>query len=539
MELNAIKACGVHGFSPEDVFANQWVFSENDALDPQGFDKLSLRNWTLYYGQALKFTEMRDAKDRLFGVFVGIGVDPDGAIISAESFKQFNTRSKGFLEAFEAFINYTGGRFTAVIDTGTYQRAYFDAVAHMTSFYNPRTRLLAASVFLTLDRDVEYDPMFASEHIATSKLPDDVEKNFILGHSLDHETKFCLPSHYFDLDGFALHRIWPLPDSFPKAEPREYDVIIAKLVSRLREITVALVDNYECVLPISGGTDSRKLLAVLAGHHHKVKEFFCFEHTKYAVHDAAAGEYLAKILDIPFTRYHPDHAKAAFGRDKMNARNRSRKYWLRTSRVALPTAPVRTDLARLQPEGAVHLRGNVMDLTRAIWWRSFANRQEKLELGLENEIGSLFLMAEPSKEIVDKWTPEYLAWKNALPQSAQDIVYDFIFLELFLHVSSTKYYAFDKNFYINPFSDRRLIELTFQLPVDVRFGRVVNEKFIGLADPRLSNLPYRGGVRDLVRRGIFTPRTYDKQGNELTPAKLHPLHTPRNDALSWEDVAGE
>lgn len=505
--IEAVTQCERHNFEPEEIFVNQWMVCEDAELSVPGMARLGLDHWSVHLGAKVERVEMRDSKDRLFGLFIGIGVDPEGSFITGESFTRFNSKGRSFLEEFEQFIAYTGGRYTVILDAGRTQRVYFDPVAHMTTFYNPKTRRVGSSVFHVIDREVAFDPMFLSEEIATARIPEDREGNFILGHSLDQDAKFALPNHFLDLDSFAPVRIWPLPDSFPEASEDEYDAIIAEMVERQKVILTALVENRPAVLPVSGGTDSRKLLACLtgAGIADKVSEYFCFEHTKYAYLDAVTGEYLAKLLGLPFRRYHPNEAWQKFGNRPVQKRERVRKFWLRTSRVAKPTPPIKTNLAEMQPEGHLHLRGNVMDLTRSIWWRSFANRHEKLDLGLENEIGALFLMAEPPKEIVEKWAPEYEAWKNGLPENARAIVYDFIFLELFLHVSSTKYYAFPENFYINPFSDRKLIELTLRLPVDYRFGREVNESFIAKADPRLAGQPYRGGLKVLIANGEFTP----------------------------------
>jgi len=146
-----------------------------------------------------------------------------------------------------------------------------------------------------------------------------------------------------------------------------------------------------------------------------------------------------------------------------------------------------------------------MDLTRAIWYRRWDARKTKVDDGLKAEIGNLFMTDEPSADIVASWAEEYLSWKHSMPENAQNLVHDFIFLELFLHVSSAKYYAYPDNFYLNPFSDRRIIELTLSIPVELRFSSTVNDAFLRIADPRLADQPYRKGVKALMDAGEWLP----------------------------------
>jgi hypothetical protein len=490
-------------FDPATALCDQFVITESPTLDIPGFRSLTLQGWTVHYGAQVRILPMADHKGRLFGAFIGIGVDPDGVLIDAARFARLDSTAPDFDEAITALLNYTAGRWMAVVDTGRIARLHFDAVAHMTTLYNPRLRRAGSCVALCLDRPWQPNPMFDTEAILTGTARGEVEPNYILQHSRDAEVLFALPNHVLDLRTFRLQRIWPLVGSFPEAAPEEYAGLVAQMVDRLRQTMAALVNGHPSILAVSGGTDSRKLLACMGDHHDKVAEYFCFEHTDYAKLDAQAGEYITGLLGLPFRRIGRGDGKPA--ETATERRQRMRLFWLRSSGVALPPNEHLFGLTEVVPEGHLHLRGNVMDLMRSVWWRSFANRHRKVPLGLRDEIGSLFLTGTPSREMVEKWAGDYYRWRHGLPENAQALVYDFIFLELFLHVSSAKYYAFDRNFYICPFSDRRLIELTLRFPVDFRFDGHLNTMFMEAADPRLANQPHRGGVRDLVRSGAFVP----------------------------------
>ena len=393
---------------------------------------------------------------------------------------------------------------------------HFDPVAHMSVLYDPETRRAGSSVQLVLTRPLVENPAFDTEAIAQGSARGDSERAYLLGHSRDATVKFCMPNHRLNLLSFTPERIWPLPDSFLPAEPAEYPVLVEKMVARLRAILGALIGSQPSILPVSGGTDSRKLLACVTDRLDDIAEFFAFQHTRYADLDATTGEYVtSKLLGKPFRRYLPADAAEHRAKRPFEKRQHKRMFWLRSSSVAPPPNEHSLGLTGLTPEGHLHLRGNVMDLMRAVWWGSFARRHEQVTLNLEQEIASLFLVGSPSKEALAKWAEEYLRWKLTLPENAQALIYDFIFLELFLHVSSAKYYGYDRNFYICPFSDRRLIEMTLRFPVAMRFEGALNEMFLEAADPRLAGQPYRGGVRDLIAAGDWAPET--RAEPEATP----------------------
>lgn len=504
--VEAISYCAERALDPAQVLLTQFLITAERDLHHSAWQVLELQSVSIYYGEKAAVVPMHDAAGRLFGAFIGVGVDSEGTLITPGCFSRFDITAPEFIRAFDHYVAYIAGRYLVVLDTPATTQCYFDPVAHMTAVYNPRLRRLASSVQLALDRTIEPNPMFDTEAILGGSARGETEPNYILGHSRDREVRFVLPNHVLDLRSFTLTRIWPLADSFPLAPEEEFETLTASMVTRLSQILSALVNTTPSILPVSGGTDSRKLLACLSSELGQVGQLFAFEHTEYAKLDAVTGEYAVSLLDAPFRRIGLAEAQATFTPSAIEQRQRKRQFWLRTSGVARPPNEYAHGMTEMTPEDHLHLRGNIMDLMWSIWWRSFANRHERLETGLRNEIGSLFLNPEPSREMVEKWASDYLRWRHALPENAQELVYDFVFLELFLHVSSAKYYGYDRNFYICPFADRKLIETTLRFPVGYRFDNHLNERFIAIAEPRLADQPYRGGVRKLIASGAFTPQ---------------------------------
>lgn len=504
-QLYGFTYCAEHGLDPRHVFINHFVFARHASYGAGCFEHIAIGSWTFGYGKKTRFLVMRDGKGQVYGVFVGLGIDGFGRIVDERSFASFDPDADGFWQDLQLYINGIAGRYAVFVARGNKARCFFDPVAHMTTLYNPSIGVIASSAFLAIDRQPIENPKFDCYGIKTGKAKDDFEPNFILGHSMDRDVKFVLPNHRLDLPDFSMVRIWPTEDSFQDAPEQRYAAILDELVARQTQILDALVDHEPCILPVTGGSDSRKLLACLSHRVQDLKCVFAFKHTHYAKDDCAAGEYVSGLVGADFRLIHAEEAKLRFPLTRPEQRRRNVLFWLRSSEVSWPTPEYRKRCYLIPPRDTVHLRGNVMDLTRAVWWGRWDARRKLMKPGLKYEIGNLFLMANPSVDIVSDWAEEYLGWKHGLPENAQRLVHDFIFLELFLHVSSAKYHAYPDYFYINPFSDRRLIELTLSLPVAYRFGSEVNEEFLKRADPRLANQPFRGGVRKLIENGDWVP----------------------------------
>ena len=493
--------CTSRGFDPAQVAHTQFLIAPKNRVNAPYLTATDLETFTVHAGPGIPVVPAFDTKGRRFGAFLGIGVDSSGDTVAPSSFTAFDIEAPGFLGEIERFVSYTAGRYVFVLDCAVAKRLYLDPVGHLSTVYCSRLKRAASSLSLALDRDITDNPIFEPDDIALGRLGPGEEFGYILGHTRDVEVKFALPSHYLDLVSFTLTRHWPSTDSFPELDPDDYDNLTHEMVDRQRSILRAITAAHPSILPVSGGSDSRKLLACISDRGENIAQYFCFEHTRYARLDALCGEYITTKIGLPFVRYSDRNVPSR----RFDRRQINRKFWIRASWVAPPPNEFLFGMTDRTPKDHLHLRGNVMDLMRAIWWRQFPRRHRKAERGIAPEIGALFLASAPDENLIEKWTEPYLDWKNALPENAQDLVFDFIFLELFLHVSSAKYYGYDGNFYICPFSDRKLIESTLRFPVDYRFSGALNERFLEIADPRLSDQPYRGGIRDMIASGAYTP----------------------------------
>ena len=93
----------------------------------------------------------------------------------------------------------------------------------------------------------------------------------------------------------------------------------------------------------------------------------------------------------------------------------------------------------------------------------------------------------------------YAAWHAALPLGAKRVAYDFAFIEHLLPGWQPKFYGYTRNFFVNPFSDRALIEGSMQLPVKARQTNAYNDALLAHLAPDLSDIPFTPDIKKARR----------------------------------------
>ena len=496
--LYAMRMCESHGFKPEKILKNQFVITSGTGTSLPGLLPMRLDKLVLHHGYSLAPIPMSDEKGRLFGCFLGVGVDEDGALITAESFRRFNSKGRRFETEFESYADNIGGRYLIVLDASTKQRVYRDPMGQTGVFYNRESGLVGSMLGLVLDGDHVPDPMLTGPAAPI----DNGGGAFPLGHSLDQSVRALLPNHRLDLKEFETVRIWPKTDGFPKPSKARMGKLIGQMVDRQRQILDALLP-LGCDLALSGGAGSRALLACLDDSRRaQLGWTFSYDCHDSETDDALAAEHLCEGRDIPFRRVTLAEAKQIFGHTRPVKRQRMRRHWMRTSRMCVIPAEVRCNAIGLVDADCLELRGDGMGLLQSTWQRGQGPKQQKPKAGLKSEIAYMLGLDAPDEAATRVWSAEYKAWKATLPKSAQSVIHDFIALELHGPTRFAAYAGLPDRFRISPFGDRRMIGLCLQLPVSERFGGGAVEKLIEMADPDLAGEPYATDMDDMRASGL-------------------------------------
>ncbi len=479
----ALKLTAERNIDFDDAFTIQFLLSKNPNLEVGKFHRKSAGDWTLYHGKNLPVLALNDQSGALIGYFLGIGVDEHGQLVTDKFGDAYSLNDADFVESIEESIAKIAGRYIVILINIQCKRIYFDPCATLGVVFDEQTKTVASSVTLCLDRDIIDNPNFENNAVLSGK------DSYLLQQTSDKYIKLIIANHFLNLDDFSLTRHWPKPEQTFTAKPEEYDALAKDIIERLSDIFGVIVKNHETIVAISGGADSRNIIAAAKDHLKDVKLFFTFGHNFMSRNDMEVAAIIADFLDVPFKGY--DAVKDENHEIPKGFKKRQMHYRYRiTSGFSYPTPPeIHQDLQHYLPKGAVHFRGNLIDLLKSKNYpKTFFSVQSDAE-HREAELRGLFL-GTPSKEALEKYMPAYMAWFKTLPENAHPVSYDMKYMELLWPVFSQIFYGLHHTFYLCPFSDRRLITNALRFPVSYRRGGNAVNLVLNTAMPELANIPF-------------------------------------------------
>jgi hypothetical protein len=328
------------------------------------------------------------------------------------------------------------------------RRVYFDPVIDMPAVFNRAERLVATSPLMALRREVRVNERIDYRLILRNG------ENYGMQQTCDPDVTRPLANHYLDLEDFSLHRHWPREDDPLDADPGPLADVAGLIADRLGQILRGLLEAHDCVLPITGGNDSRTLAYGMKDHIHLVKECFAHRATWITGLDCFIGKQIATDLGQEF-RIIDAMTEVSEGRIRpFFLRRMKREFQLRTGYQKAPKA---TELvaASLAPEAEIVLRGNILDLARANQWQ-----RGTYVFDAEHGISKLRIGGRTPEENLTYWRDDYEAWLAGVPESARTRSLDLAFSELLLpNTLGARLQGYGRSFYVNPFNDRGLLAL--------------------------------------------------------------------------------
>lgn len=482
---SAEKECVTVGADFQNLFRYQFLLSENAGLTPPGFTARRFGGkWTLYHGAALPVTPIHDAKGALAGWVLGGALHPEGGLVQTVLDLAVPASDKAFFSKVEPLIEGLAGRYLVLIAAAGKARIYIDPVSALGAVYDPKTRTVASTVLLALDRVREPNPLFDEDLILAGK------GNYTLQHTSDVGVRRLLPNHYLDLTDFSHRRHWPKDDQSFDIPLDQAPVALEEIRDRLARTIGAIASAHPTVLPISAGRDSRNLVACAREHLGKIGEFFAFAHSFNSRLDSAVGSLVAERMGLPYRIYDIDDYPRGVLNGRFKRKQIPRDYLIANGVTGMPANEVLYGLVQQQPANLWHIRGNVMDLMQASHWKNGARRPETHDPS--HGIKRLLVTSGSnySDELVQQWMPHYLEWYETLGPLKQK-PYDMIFNELYLASSQGgKMYGLTHHFYISPFNDRYLIDRAISLPLRYRIPDKANDDLLAMAAPELSSIPF-------------------------------------------------
>ncbi len=486
----AETACEKHGWPFHETFRGQYLVTPKPEKKIAGWESEDLGGWRVNHCPDLPKTILMLSDGTAAGIVLGYAIAPDGKMLEGSHKLGIPARVVGKMDAAEKIVSQLAGRYVALLSIGDEARVYPDPACSLGPVYHAKGRRLGASTTLVIDRKLKDNPEVPAAEVTGGSAA------YRFGHTADAEVRRARSNHYIDLADFTQHRHWPLPDTELELGEASIADMADEIAAKLALNMSALSGRYSTALPISGGTDSRILLAASADILGQINHFFVY-HTNWSTSiDCLLARQIAEALALPLqviSREAPSFDKALSKKqlDTILARR-----VLRNGLEPDTADPRSLQAMQLVPECAMVLRGNVGEMTRALrWLRPVFDDPHNTDFAL----GTISLGKDAVGKRHPYWQDQFLQWKATLPEEALPRIYDFVHTELWLpHTNSLVYMADTRHFMINPFNDRRLIAATMRVPAFARKrGRLFNN-IVRKRMPEINGIQYTAYyIRDL------------------------------------------
>jgi hypothetical protein len=456
-----------------ELFRNQYVLDPNPNAHFPGWSRKSLNGWTLHHGFALRVLEVLDQDKVHVGFLLGHALYSDSRLVRDCLTISGRFNEPEFRAKVVAQVSELSGRYLAIILAPKVQLILPDPVSDIPALYNPATRRVGSSLGLVLTRAIRWNPLFSPKMVLTGG------QTLSFGQTLDKEVFRCYPNHLLDLTDFSSRRFWPTEETTLEIGQRKLNRNLNEITDRLSAHLASWITEFKCALPVTGGLDSRALLACAHGHLDEISQFFAHRFNNNTRRDAKTAHDLITGLGYPFEQYFLE---------KPTLRQRA------DMRLKMGWSGYRGELGALHaleryPEDTLILRGNIIELIRANQYRS--DRLQDRQVHLVHGIRRAGVAAGSAKKEAPKWRGLYMDWYNSLPSAAHVRTYDFGFIELLLPNTQSSYFTgMHRGPFINPFNDRRLIELAIQISPKTRFTTNLYEDIITRRAPELMKIPF-------------------------------------------------
>ena len=455
------------------LYKHQFQISTAEATKPPRWNRTTINGVCVDTAPDLPITYLQCASDGLVGLVLGLAIDEQGHLLEG-TIDLADADGNCSANTLEAFIETLAGRYVGVVSCGAEKRVYLDPVGDLSAVYNGDKKIVSSTTLFAVDRDFIDNPLIPFDLVQSEEL------SYSLGHTRDAEVRRQFANHYLDLTTFQQVRHWPKDDTDLTSRETEPEIsdIMDRITARLSSVFCEILRKKTCIVPLSGGRDSRCLVACGLSEIHRAHTLFAWRFHLMSKRDTVVGAEVAASLDLPFQIFRDVPTTPA-----------DVKLYLRRNGSNLFSSALRSlALCESLPGNMVMPRGNVMGILRATNWRKQEEGTFKIGHALRR------LQMGKTKEHSDLHTSikiDLRAWRASLPECGQQKVYDLLWLEVNLtHGQGTRNYGTPNNFVVNPFNDRLCLQLAMQLPLSLRNTDRAYDMILDRTAPQLKEFRY-------------------------------------------------
>lgn len=478
--LQALKEAETRSMPFDALFPHQYAIRVDRAPTPDGWIGEEIGGFRLHRSPRLPRSKPETNASGVEIVVLGIAI-ADGILVSDATRLPFGPASDWTV--IERWAEGLAGRFIVICRLGDDHRIYFDPTLELSCFYDPITGNIGSSPYLALDRPMQTGRYIDSHDVMSAS------GNFALGITGDRNLRLARPNHALCLNRYHLIRHWPRVSDVSAGHDGDPESAAAEIATRLGTTFGALVQSYDAVVPVTGGFDSRALIASGRDHLDHVKAFFTHRTNYMTALDCLIASQLGQALGFEVTIL--DGIRLSEPADVAQRLTQEQELFaIRTGRHG--GIPGHRELATRErlPEGQILLRGNVMDLNRANQWRGQSGFR------LAHLVRRMRLRAPEGIAPAVYWGREANTWLDTLPQEGIPFAYDISFLENILpNTMGAMLNGTTSHFTLNPFNDRQLIARSMRVPPALRRDGALNAAILRATVPSLADIPYNQEIK--------------------------------------------
>ncbi len=427
---------------------------------------LRLAGWVLRHCPTLPVAPLADAGGQPVGWLLGYPISPEGRLIENACALETQATDANFAASAEAWIARLAGRYAAILLAPSCARVYTDPGAQRPVVYHAAEQIVASSVCLAAP-DPDWDEKLMG-------IVDVVRRDgwYPFGLSPDRRVRRLLPNHRLDLDDFSAARFWPGPQDVDFGCARDIRECISRIAAKAEANIAAVAACHPIDMALTGGRDSRILLALSKRHLSRI-DFFTI-----GLPDASGARdgRIATELARRFGLRHRILEWRESSREVLDV-------WQK--RVGLSCAgrtwKSATTLVQLDPTRAVAY-GFFVEVGRCQGWR-----ESDFSAG---PLAPEELLERQKLPIQGRLVAEAARWLAGLPLASRLDVLSLAHIELKMGCWSGVGFDGNTGRIVIPFCDREIFRRMLQLPPRYRFEQRMTLDLIRSRWPALLRLPF-------------------------------------------------
>lgn len=480
------RVCDDRGWSFDDVFRHQFRISQTPSIASEYWKKRKLGSFSIEHCPHLPATKVLNRRGQLIGWCLGVAVDASGTVFGCGNDAHLTVSAT--FEAIELRQSRMAGRFAMIVQIGEEVRYYPDSASGLTAVAHDKSGVIASTLTLAIDDAVQPSGGRSLKQIQSAPTL------YLMGETPDARVRQLCGNHYVDMETFTSHRFWPKEDTV--FEPIVANKSVAQIAERLQIVMGALVTHLDCVLPITGGKDSRMLAAAVpASSVDQVGAYYVHQINWATSFDVRSAVQVAEHLGVPLGVKNVPSGECDAELADLDIEEARAQMALATGYAHPHLSKTVLQAMHVAPNARLLLRGGAAEMARANKYPVPRRVPDHItpEFAFQRLAGHAMvdLLEMYGEATIERYWQKYKLWFSQLPENARLRAVDLGHVELWLSgTTGAAYYAAGKHFYINPFNDRTILYQIMRFDPKLRKKGLLVKRILQRFSPGLSDVPY-------------------------------------------------